>query len=89
MVFSSLVFGYMTFFWSEWGIESPTINVWGLVFDLSFSNVSFTNRGALVFGGIYVKNWTIILVYFFFDEYEVSFPYIFDQFRFEVYFVKH
>ena len=31
-------------------LKSPTINVWGSMCDLSFSNVSFTNVGALVFG---------------------------------------
>ena len=31
-------------------LKSPTINMLGLMCDLSFSNVSFTNVGALVFG---------------------------------------
>lgn len=31
-------------------LKSPTINVWGLICGLSFSNVSFTNVGALAFG---------------------------------------
>ena len=30
--------------------KSPTISVWSLMCDLSFSNVSFTYVGALVFG---------------------------------------
>jgi hypothetical protein len=30
--------------------KSPMINVWGSMFNLSFSNVYFTNVGALVFG---------------------------------------
>ena len=30
-------------------LKSPTISVWGLMCDLSFSNVSFTYVGALVF----------------------------------------
>ena len=31
-------------------LKSPTISVWGLICDLSFSNVSFTYVGALLFG---------------------------------------
>ena len=31
-------------------LKSLTINVWGSMCNLSFSNVSFTNVGALVFG---------------------------------------
>ena len=31
-------------------LKSPTISVWGLMCDLSFSNVSFTYVGALVVG---------------------------------------
>ena len=31
-------------------LKSPTINVWSLMCDLSFSNVSFTYVDALVFG---------------------------------------
>ena len=31
-------------------LKSPTINVWDLIYDLSLSNVSFTNVGAFVFG---------------------------------------
>ena len=30
--------------------KSPTISVWSLMCDLSFSNVSFTYVGTLVFG---------------------------------------
>jgi hypothetical protein len=30
-------------------LKSPTINVWGLVCDSSFSNVSYTSMGAIVF----------------------------------------
>ena len=32
------------------GQQFPTINVWGSMYNLNFSNVSFTNVGALVFG---------------------------------------
>jgi hypothetical protein len=36
---------------SENGVlKSPTSNVWGLMCDLSFSNIYFTNVHALVFG---------------------------------------
>ena len=36
---------------SESGVlKSPTISVWGLQCDLSFSSVSFTYEGALIFG---------------------------------------
>ena len=31
-------------------LKSPTISVWGLMCNLSFSNVSFTYVDALVFG---------------------------------------
>ena len=31
-------------------LKSPTINMWGLMCDLSFSNVSFANMNALTFG---------------------------------------
>ena len=31
-------------------LKSPIINVWDLMCDLSFSNVSFTNVSALMFG---------------------------------------
>ena len=34
----------------SWVLKSPTINVWGLMCDLSFSSPSFTNVGALAFG---------------------------------------
>ena len=38
-------------------LKSPTIiSVWGLMCDLSFSNVSFAYVGALVFWGIDVQN---------------------------------
>ena len=47
-----------------------------LICDLSFSNISFMNLGALVFGA-----W--ILVDFAFDEYVVHFP-ILISFWFEV-----
>ncbi|KAL6033093.1 hypothetical protein STEG23_012577 [Scotinomys teguina] len=33
-------------------LKSPTINFWDLMDDLSFSNVSFTYVGALVFGAL-------------------------------------
>ena len=36
-------------------LKSPTINVWGLMCDLSFSNVSFTNVGALAFEALMFK----------------------------------
>jgi hypothetical protein len=31
-------------------LKCPIINVWGSVYDLSFSNVSFINEDALAFG---------------------------------------
>ena len=31
-------------------LKSPTISVWGLIHDLSFSNISFTYAGALALG---------------------------------------
>jgi hypothetical protein len=31
-------------------LKSPNVNVWGFMYDLSFSNVSFTNVVALAFG---------------------------------------
>ena len=31
-------------------LNCPKINVWGLMCGLSFSNISFTNMGTLVFG---------------------------------------
>ena len=46
--------------------------------DLSFSNVSFTNASALEFGVLDVQNWDVILVDFYFDEFEVSFSISFD-----------
>ena len=33
----------------ESGVKSPTTNVWVSMCDLNFSNVSFTNVGALAF----------------------------------------
>ena len=33
-------------------LKSPTINVWGLMCNLSFSNVSFINVGTLVLGAL-------------------------------------
>jgi hypothetical protein len=42
---------------SESGVlKFPTISVWGLMCDVSFSNVSFTNVGALAFGVVVVHN---------------------------------
>ena len=44
-----LVFVWMTAY-CEIGVwKSPTINLWGSMCDLSFSNASFTNVGAIVF----------------------------------------
>ena len=40
--------------------------------DLSFSNVSFTNEGALVFDGLDIQNWGSFLIDFSSDEYDVS-----------------
>jgi hypothetical protein len=37
-------------------LNSSTINVWSLMCDLSFSNVSFIIVDPLVFGGIDVQN---------------------------------
>ncbi|KAL6069250.1 hypothetical protein STEG23_019709, partial [Scotinomys teguina] len=37
-------------------LKSPTINVWGLMYDFSFSNVSFTYVVALCVWGINVQN---------------------------------
>jgi hypothetical protein len=37
-------------------MKSPFINIWGFMYYFSFSNVSFTNMGALVCGGIDVQN---------------------------------
>jgi len=34
----------------SWVLKSPIINVWGLMYYLSFNNVTFTNVCALVFG---------------------------------------
>ena len=31
-------------------LKSPTTSVWGLIYDLSFNNVSFTYEGVPVFG---------------------------------------
>ena len=36
--------------------KSPTINVWCLMYDLSFSNVSFTYMGAFYIRGIDVQD---------------------------------
>jgi hypothetical protein len=42
-------------------IKSPTIKVWGSMCDLNFTNVSFTNMGALILGawmfGIEISSW--------------------------------
>ena len=37
-------------------LKSPNISVWGLLCDLRFSNVSFTNMRVLVFGGLDIQN---------------------------------
>ena len=34
----------------RWVLKFPTIDGWGSMCHLSFSNISFTNVGALVFG---------------------------------------
>ena len=59
------------------------------MYDLSFSNVSLMNVGALAFCGIDIQNGDIIMVDFYFHEYEVSFPISFDNFWLEVDFVRY
>jgi hypothetical protein len=40
---------------------NPTINLWGSMYNLSFSNVSFSNLGVLLFGAkvfkIEISSW--------------------------------
>ena len=55
---------------------------------LSFSNISFTNVGALVFGYIF-SELRVHLGGFFLGEYEVSFPISFDIFLLIVYFFRY
>ena len=63
-----------------------TIIVWGLMCDLSYSNVSFMN--ALTFGHK-CSNYDVILVDFSFDEYDVSFLISFGYIWLKVYFVRY
>jgi hypothetical protein len=52
--------------------------MWGAMRALSFSKVSFMNVGALYLE--HVQNWELFLVDLSFDEYEVSFIILFDNF---------
>ena len=56
------------------------------MYALSFSKVSIMKVGALAFGAmqIDVQNWECFLVDFSFDEYEVSFFILFDNFWLKV-----
>ena len=57
-------------------LKSLTINVWGSVYDLSFSNVSFMNVDALAFRAKLFIIDTSFGWIFFFDDSEVT-PYVF------------
>jgi hypothetical protein len=57
--------------------------VWGLLCNLSSSNVSFKNVGALVSGHSYLELIYHLGRFFFFDEYEVSFPVSFINFGYK------
>ena len=60
-------------------LRSHTINVWGLMRDLSFSKVSFVNVGNLAFVHICLEI-RYLLGRFFFDEYDMPFPHTFVYF---------
>jgi hypothetical protein len=60
-------------------LRSYTINVWGLMCDLSFSKVSFVNVGTLAFVHR-CSEIRYLLGHFFFDEYDMPFPHTFVYF---------
>lgn len=55
-------------------LKFPSINVWVSMYDLSFSNISFTNVDNLIWGHRCSELTYHFDPFFFFDEYEVSFP---------------
>ena len=56
---------------------------------LSFNKVTLMNVAAPCIWSIDIQNWEFILVDFTFDEYEVSLPVFFDNFRLEVNFIRY
>jgi len=68
-------------------LKSPTIIEWDTRCVLSFSKVSFVNVDVLAFGAKMFRIEIFFLVDFPFDEYEVLFLIMLDNFWFKVYFI--
>ena len=70
-------------------LKSPTIIIWGTMCGLGFTEVSLMNMGALAFRGIDVQYWEFFLVDFSFNEYEVSFLILLDNFYLKAYLIRY